>query len=172
MYAYHIRVPFLAPAFPQSNNFWANTCQGTRRYSTWSPSRKLGGGETNTHWLSGRRQRNVINCEGSSWTSVKSWVPQGSALGQILLFICVNDMLIRALSAKSQSLLITPNWKSTDPTPESSESLQHDLDRIGKWYETWQMSFNTDKGTVMHIGRANRSVNYSLFVNKIPITKR
>ena len=43
-------------------------------------------------YLTGRRQRVVINGTFSNWTGVGSGVPQGSLLGSILFLLFVNDM--------------------------------------------------------------------------------
>ena len=43
-------------------------------------------------WLTGRRQRVVINGESSSRGNVIIEVPQGSVLGPLLFFIDINDI--------------------------------------------------------------------------------
>ena len=49
-------------------------------------------------WLTGRRQRVVINGESSSWGNIISGIPKGFVLGPLLFLIYINDIDIDLLS--------------------------------------------------------------------------
>lgn len=121
------------------------------------------------HWLSGRRQRVVVNGECSEWAPVSSGVPQGSVLGPLLFLIYINDLdtgIISKLSKFADDTKLGANAAN----PTAVAFLQDDLNRIGEWSEKWQMPFNTDKCAVMHIGYHNPATNYSMLGSDIPST--
>lgn len=112
-------------------------------------------------WLTGRKQRVVINGSSSSWKDVTSGVPQGSVLGPLLFIIYINDLdqgLMSMISKFADDTKIGIN--ANDEL--AIEQLQGDLNKIGDWSEKWQMPFNLDKCKVMHVGHRNNKAKYEL----------
>ena len=46
--------------------------------------------------------------------------------------------------------------------PDDIMELQEDINKLVEWSNTWQMSFNVDKCSVMHIGHNNMQSNYHM----------
>ena len=95
-------------------------------------------------WLSGRKQRVIVNGVTSEWTAVTSGVPQGSVLGPLLFLIYINDLdngLISRVSKFADDTKLGINAAD----PEAVKNLQRNLAAIGKWSNVWQMPFNLDK---------------------------
>ena len=112
-------------------------------------------------WLTGRKQRVVINGSSSAWRDVSSGVPQGSVLGPLLFIIYINDLdlgLISKISKFADDTKVGIN--ANDET--AVKQLQEDLNKIGEWSQKWQMPFNLDKCKVMHVGQSNKKANYEL----------
>jgi len=112
-------------------------------------------------WLSNRRQRVGVEGEYSGWAAVSSGVPQGSVLGPILFLIYINDIDVDLISkifkfADDSKLLNSVN------NLQGIEDIRRDLRNLEVWAENWQMEFNTDKCSVIHLGKNNPKSIYSL----------
>ena len=46
--------------------------------------------------------------------------------------------------------------------------LQEDVNKLVEWANKWQMSFNEDKCSVMHIGHNNMQINYNMSNQQLP----
>ena len=46
--------------------------------------------------------------------------------------------------------------------PDDITKLQEDINKLIEWAKNWQMSFNVDKYSVMHIGHNNMESNYNM----------
>ncbi len=105
------------------------------------------------NWLTGRRQRVVLNGKFSSWAEVLSGVPQGSVLGPILFLIFINDLdgaarLIEILRKFADETKLG----QTMSTDEDKKRLQQALDNLCEWADKWGMEFNIKKCKIMHLG--------------------
>ena len=79
---------------------------------------------------------------------------QGSVLGPVLFLIFINDLDVDVVSRLLKFADDTKLFGRAD-SAANRELLQKDLDRLGGWSMTWQMSFNVDKCRVMHMGSRN-----------------
>ena len=47
--------------------------------------------------------------------------------------------------------------------PDDITELQEDINKLVEWASKWEMNFNVDKCSVMHIGHNNVQGNYNIF---------
>ena len=123
------------------------------------------------NWLSGSKQRVVVEGEESSWRPVISGVPQGSVLGPILFLIYINDLENEIGSNILKFADDTKMFRRVE-SQEDRHKLQVDLNKLVKWAEKWQMLFNNDKCKCLHIGQANAKTNYLMNSNVLLSTER
>jgi ribonucleases P/MRP protein subunit RPP40 len=112
-------------------------------------------------WLTNRRQKVCINKKYSDWSNVLSGVPQGSVLGPLLFLIYINDIDEEIISKLGKFADDTKLCRGVTDGKEV-ETLRNDLAKIFKWSIDWQMLFNVDKCTVVHMGKNNMRCDYKL----------
>ena len=112
-------------------------------------------------FLTNREQRVAINGAASGWAPVVSGVPQGSVLGPILFLIYINDL---PDVVSTQSKIFADDTKIYAPVGRSvaSAELQRDIDRVTQWSVSWQLPFNEEKCTVLHLGANNGHHRYTM----------
>ena len=113
------------------------------------------------NWLAGRRQRVCISQSYSNWAPVTSGVPQSSVLGPLLFIIYINDLDIIIVSKMSK---FADNTKLCHRArnPDDVMEEQEDINKLVECTNKWQISFNVDKCSVMHIGHNNMQSNYNM----------
>ena len=113
------------------------------------------------NWLSGRRQRVVIEGVASSWELVLSGVPEGSVLGPVLFIVFIDDI---DEGIRSTVLKFADDKKlvARVGSEEGMERLRQDLIELFKWSEDWQMLFNIYKCALMHFWFANKGIEVRL----------
>jgi len=122
------------------------------------------------NWLTGRKQRVVINGLKSEWAEVKSGVPQGSILGPLLFSIYINDLEENVSNNMLKFADDSKLWGRVN-SPEEVTSMQEDLIKLGEWSDKNSMPFNVSKCKVMHVGRKNSREKYKLKGQQILETK-
>ena len=93
------------------------------------------------NFLTNRQQRVVVRGTTSSWSSVRSGVPQGTIVGPILFLIYMNNIL------SNISLTIRLFANSVSDT----RALQTDFDHLANWATLCQLRFNPGKCETMFI---------------------
>ncbi len=96
-------------------------------------------------WLTGRRQRVVLNGKFSSWEDVLSGVSQGSVLGPLLFIIFINDLDSSAPAVLLRKFADDTKLGHQVSTPSVCDTIQGSLDRLVRWADTWAMEFNVAK---------------------------
>ena len=121
-------------------------------------------------WLRGRRQRVVVEGEKSEWKPVDSSVIQGSVLGPTLFKIFIDDIDAETVFLSSK---FADDTKSAQVvrTEEDRDRYQKEGEKFEEWADTWGMTFNADKCKVMHVGRNNQKLPYTMSGQKMKITE-
>jgi hypothetical protein len=124
------------------------------------------------NWLTGRKQRVVLNSKHSTWSEVLSGVPQGSVLGPILFLVFINDLdqaarLISILSKFADDTKLGHTVQST----EEKQALQQSLNQLCEWAEMWGMAFNVKKCKVLHLGYNNSKQVYTMHGQQLETTE-
>jgi hypothetical protein len=84
-------------------------------------------------YLTGRKQRVIIDGQSSDWRQIEAGVPQGSVLGPLLFFIYINDI---TTNLQSNSFLYADDTyllEIVDDPALTSAKLNNDLELINIW---------------------------------------
>ena len=92
-------------------------------------------------WLTGRRQRVVINNVSSSWGNVINGVPQDSVFEPLLFFIYIND-IDNDLFSKICKFADDTKIGHAVATEDQVQLLRDDVKNLAKLAIDWQMLFN------------------------------
>ena len=115
-------------------------------------------------WLTGRRQRVVLNGKESEWGPIKSGVVQGSVLGPCLFLIFINDIdqAVDGVGGMLKKFADDTKWGKKVMSEEERMAFQQGIDNLHRWSSEWQMPFNEDKCHVLHVGRTNSRFQYTM----------
>ena len=94
-------------------------------------------------YLSGRRQRVVLNDKFSEWVKILAWVPQGSILALFLIYI--NDITKRIGGSIRLFTYDTHLYITLDLSKQAARVLNADLRTLSRWTNDWRVLFNANK---------------------------
>ena len=112
-------------------------------------------------FLTGRKQRVIVNGSVSDWTTVGSGIPQGTVLGPVLFIAFVNDLPDCIESACKLFADDTKVYVRAG-TEVGRAKLQQDLDALASWSHRWKLPFNPAKCTILHVGSQNVQAEYTI----------
>ena len=107
------------------------------------------------NWLADCTQVVFVDGEQSGPVPVTSGVPQGSVLGPCLFLFFINDMAEKLQSTVRLFADDTIAYLAVDSQCDAM-ALQHDLDLLAEWEQTWQMEFHPDKCQVLRVTNKHR----------------
>ena len=117
-------------------------------------------------YLSGRKQRVVIDNNFSSFSPVRSGVPQGSILGPLLFVLFIND-IIDELDKDTHILMYaddTKIWREICSI-EDQHKLQSDIDALYAWSVKNKIRFHPNKCKAMRISLKRNKFEYNYALN-------
>ena len=105
-----------------------------------------------TSYLTDRKHCVFLNDTVSSFQVIQAGVPQGSVLGPLMFLLYVNDIAENLINTSRLFADDTSVSSSSSNSMEIKHSLEHDLNTILEWSETWKIKFNPSKTEFLFIG--------------------
>ena len=122
-------------------------------------------------YLTGRRQRVVVDGIHSDWLPVVSGVPQGSILGPLLFVLYINDLPSVAQHTKIALFADDAKCYTNVKTSSDCERLQADLNALVSWSNTWQLNFHPSKCQVITMSRRRKPVVFDYIMDGNSLSK-
>src|ERR1043165_1873829 len=89
------------------------------------------------------------------------WGAAGICSGPLLFVIFIND-IDGGIKSKISKFADDTKMGGGVDTEEKAEVLRRDIEGLHRWAEEWKMMFNTEKCSVMHMGRNNKKLQYGM----------
>ena len=109
------------------------------------------------NYLTGRKQRVLVNSIVSTWRPVERGIPQGSILLLLLFGVFVNDLPVN-INQCSVSLYAddTALYHSSRNSTKLKDTLESALDGVASWVDNNGLKMNVRKTQAMFLGRRGR----------------
>ena len=119
-------------------------------------------------FLNNRIQCVIVEDVSSNVVPVTSGVPQGTVLDPLLFLIFIND-LTESISLSVKLLADDCLVYRTIHSSNDAIQLQEDLVQLGLWMNSWQMTLNPHKCTIMYISNKRNTVCAKYTINGFPL---
>lgn len=117
-------------------------------------------------FISERKQNAVVNGEESIRADVISGVPQGSVLGLILFACYISD--IPDITFNNVKIFTDDIKLFADVSLDwTIDEIENDIIRHVEWANKWQLSYNTRKCKLMHVGTYNPGKEYVMIRDEV-----
>jgi hypothetical protein len=96
-------------------------------------------------------------------------VPQGTVMGPRLFYVNIDDVaeLLGLLSKFAEDC----KGQKTIINDQDRQDLQATINKLMDWATRWGMSFNKDKGKIMHIGHNNPQHAYYMQETRLKVVE-
>ena len=120
------------------------------------------------NFLSGRKQRVVIDGHESNWLEVTSGVPQGSILGPLMFLVYITDL---PSSVTSNVDLFADDSVIHRQISTSNDCVlfQENLNQVGDWCDASLVQLKNEKCRIVHVTRQKKPLNYEYNLVGIPL---
>jgi len=108
-------------------------------------------------------QRAVVNGKQSTWSNVKSGVPQGTILGPVLFITFIND-ISENLTSNTKLYANDCLLYSAIASDADYEIMKCDLRKLEYWCSNWLLTFNVSKCKVLYLTRSRRHIEQLYFL--------
>ena len=123
-----------------------------------------------SNYLEERKQRVLVGNAKSPWLEVVSGTTQGTVLGFLLFLLYINNLPSKCSPEdESRIMLLADDTKSfeeigtdVNQQQEGQQKLQGRIDRIAQWAKDWKMEIHPAKSKILHIGKANPGLTYTM----------
>jgi len=95
---------------------------------------------------------------------VQSGVPQRTVLGPLMFLLYIND-ITKDINSPLRLFADDCLLYKVINNGEDTVTLQEDLNKLSQWADTWQLSFNVNKCTVIHCTRSLQPIIHDHILN-------
>ena len=121
-------------------------------------------------FLTNRKQSVVLEGAKSKAAHVVSGVPQGTVLGPTLFLLYINDLPGQVSSTTRLFADDCMLYREINSTADT-KILQKDLDALQQWENTWLMSFNPSKCSVLRSCPSRSPINSSYSIHNTTLQR-